>query len=215
MGNQVPHYNPQLDRCLLTDRQECLFYLQQTAQSFLDSYLRFPAQLLAYTTQIRNIINRHGMRQGIIVDNGRFQLDQPADNTYYLQQRCRVFPSSPYIIQAVGQRRLYEGLTSAGEVIYMQDVTNRTTTQRQPNRPVALNRFNIVGDKAGFIAIRRPRINGRHSEDTGAEPSLPSIVFHVTLAQELRPFQSSLPAVVGWAGLRNGICIRICMRAID
>src|SRR5207245_1631522 len=82
-------------------------------------------------------------------------------------------------------------------------------TQRQPNRPAALDRFYIVGDKAGFVAIRRPRINGRHSENTGAEASLPSVVFHVALAQELRPFQSSLPAVVRWAGLRNGLCIRI------
>src|SRR2546421_3475741 len=68
--------------------------LQQTTQSFLDSYLWFPAELLAYTTQIRDIINRHGMRQGVIVHNGRFQLNQSADSTYYLQQGCRVFPSA-------------------------------------------------------------------------------------------------------------------------
>src|SRR6266850_3576516 len=135
-GKSTFPFDPVPSCCLAeTNRQECLSYLQQTTQSLFYSYPGFPTKLLANAIQVRHIINRHRMRQGFIIHDHGFQLDQSCHRIYYLQQRRGVFPSTAKIIQAVSLRRLDERLACSREIVHMQYVANGMTSERKPNRP--------------------------------------------------------------------------------
>src|SRR6266542_905159 len=96
----------------------------------------------------------------------------------------------------------------------MQDVANGTSLHWQPNGPAALDRFHIVRNEPVFISVRRSSVNRRQTEYAGPNLSLPGVVFHIALADYLRPFQRRLSGVVGWTCL-GALRVRLCIRAVN
>ena len=74
--------------------------------------------------------------------------------------------------------------------------------------------FDVMRDKAGFVAFGRSRIDSRHAENAGAHVIAPSEILNVAFTDQLGPLKCGLPRVMSRTGFRN-LSMRVGMQAVN
>src|SRR3982751_3833278 len=119
----------------------------EAAQSLLNISLRRPAKLIASSCHVGNVIHRNGRRHVSSALNHGFALNQPCHRVYDFAQARSVRWSTTQIVKTVFAFRLHERFASAGKIIDVQDIANRSPLSWQSDGPTTFDRLDVVRHK--------------------------------------------------------------------